>query len=971
MRRRDYILDELFRLDRPLEVLPQNGDDPPPVWVPGSFCRRYFGCSDTFEDELKQDTVDDLISASDNLCQHGQKGLPPRVARRGKLLPRVVYETIVSMLREERKSLLKDSNMKIDECEDGFVISPSENMRCQDCVVEYQANLRRKYDLLQDYVFLFKELLLMATDEPLEYEQGTIFEADEDRYVYLVSKKFCNSLRQHIKGLMKLVAHSDGESFAVDEKLLPRYENVAEGIDTFELKDIEVPHTGDFDIFVNQNITCPHGQVKRYQKNQVRFVSWKLWNRIQKLFPQAIEHKLAKRNADEVEMVEVDEEKCALCESHSTRADILCSYLSTLAQKFSSTAICRPPDQDDVLLADTTKESFYAVHTEDGLAIRRFCRTFKNVSSKAGVDDIRREVLQCFQKAAADLDVNKSRDFSTLDETDRRILQLTEKLVFPLKCKAHGHAVERIVITSSAGPGSVLSPKVQLVTGSDFREYILSLCALARVLVLSEISLEFENLDENEVLDYAYLEELCLKHGVLEWNPIAKSGIAPPSDSRTFVLSGSTISMRLLWNDKLCHCQECCLAFDRLSSNLKQTANGKTSSSSGTKADDPILIDLEETSSETFPLTVFEAEASASDEKIMEGLLECMGVSCGTETDKPSQGVRRSSRRRKTRIPMGALTFEETIQADICHNIAALRLYLMESLKEGKEFSLDHRLLLVVTPVDTKAEPTDQSFGTANSKMVKLDFGKNSLTLLDIAEKALNGDLSSLVPKDSLVLVRQAVVEEYADGFEKDSLMDVLIGQSNAASQDPNEKKRRSRAIERGFTGTLLSSSSVQSTSLTENGKYADKNETKVDTNDTTAACRAIVQLKNATNGGASPTLKANTPRKVEEPTSKRRRIDVDPDEEAHLYEATEDTTMGAEKHLGINLVDEDDSYRFVATVHDELKSLLSDPTSNPTYLFEASEWAAKQPFLSQRSLQEVVDRACTKYYDLLFNGEK
>jgi hypothetical protein len=248
---------EIFSTGQPLETLVEY-ENPPPVWVPGSFLRRFFSCRDTFEDELTGDIVEDVIKTSDSLCAFGEKGLHPRVARRGKLLPRVMYETILSILREEQKSLLDGTETQADQVEDGFVISPSEGMFCQESVNEYLAKLRPRVFLLDDYLYLFDNLLISTTNESLQYEAGaTAKDSKPDDYVYLVSKKFCTALREHIKKIMKQVAHCDSESFAVDEKLMPDLENIAEGIDVFELRDLEPTNaSSNIDIFVNQNLTC-------------------------------------------------------------------------------------------------------------------------------------------------------------------------------------------------------------------------------------------------------------------------------------------------------------------------------------------------------------------------------------------------------------------------------------------------------------------------------------------------------------------------------------------------------------------------------------------------------------------------------------------------------------------------------------------------------------------------------------------
>lgn len=254
-KRRNGVLNDLFGADRPLELL-SDSMDPPPVWVPGDFLRRFFSCSDSFGDDLAQDIVEDVIKASDSLCEHGQAGIHPRVARRGKLLPRVMYETVIGSLMEERELLLAGQVQNAEERQDGFVISPSESMYCQQCVDDFQLNVRPKIELLEDYLFLFDALDTKSDDVPVDYEAGTAFHCKEDMSVYVVTRKFCTALRDHIKQIMKKVAAVDAESFPVDDKLLPLFENIAEGIEAMDMKDLEIPENSNVDKFVNSSVTC-------------------------------------------------------------------------------------------------------------------------------------------------------------------------------------------------------------------------------------------------------------------------------------------------------------------------------------------------------------------------------------------------------------------------------------------------------------------------------------------------------------------------------------------------------------------------------------------------------------------------------------------------------------------------------------------------------------------------------------------
>lgn len=261
--RRDFILNELFPVDHHFDVL-EDCRDPPPVWVPGKFLRSYFSCNDAFDEFLEHDIIEDVVSVSACLCSHNQKGLHPREARRGKLISSVMYETITQTLAQERAALLSHGDSMEVEHQDGFVVTSSENMYCQECVDEYHLNLRPKVELLDDYLFLYRELDTASDDAPLQYGLGPTSDQDQDKYVYLVSRRFCSALRDHVKQIMKRVAPADSDSLKLDENYLPKYETIAEGIEVIDIKDIQISTTsGDvdnsaIDIYVNKAITCAY-----------------------------------------------------------------------------------------------------------------------------------------------------------------------------------------------------------------------------------------------------------------------------------------------------------------------------------------------------------------------------------------------------------------------------------------------------------------------------------------------------------------------------------------------------------------------------------------------------------------------------------------------------------------------------------------------------------------------------------------
>jgi hypothetical protein len=430
----------------------------------------------------------------------------------------------------------------------------------------------------------------------------------------------------------------------------------------------------------------------------------------------------------------------------------------------------------------------------------------------------------------------------------------------------------------------------------------------------------------------------------------------------------------------------------------KEEKKDNTPKSTGAAPDDPILIDVDMSvvsDSSKFTLTVLEAEPSASEWKIAESVTQYTGIPLMADNDTSTSYTRRSSRRRRSRTFSGGLICEDTMQTDICNNVAALRLGLFETLSDS--YDLGHRLFLVVTPVDTKAEPDP---GTTSSrpdpKIVPLDFSKNQSTILEVAEQALNGDISSLVPKDSLVLVRQSLADESVDGVDHATLMDELIGLSNATAKDPKEKQGRSRTVERGFSGTLLSSGTSTNNSSTGEGKDetnspdAGSTVTSSKGGDTTCTTALVawdknkpVQDRSATssvqaNVSSSSSAAVASPTASDESTTKRRKTshdtaagavvvhddnDVDMDDAA-MPDVIDDTEMP--QIIDMTQEENDTTSRLILVVLDELqKQVGAERDSNA--IFEASAWAVEQHKFPMEMAQ-LVEMAITKYYDLTIN---
>ena len=648
---------------------------------------------------------------------------------------------------------------------------------------------------------------------------------------------------------------------------------------------------------------------------------------------------------------------CPQCKSDGNMVDNLSTQLSLLAKKCAKYAFS--VDFDDIIMSRSS-EIFYAVHKSDLAAFQKFCKNFRENKTKREPEVIRQGVLDLFRPQERPLNLisldNEISEIDSLDEIDRRMLELVAHMTRPLRCRSHKLPLSNIVTISSPDSLQSMSEHVSLLDQSSHNFYVASLCALARILILSEEKQEINVVDEEEDTEFLdCFKKLCSERGIFEWHPfLIQSNNGP--EKRTVAMKYSTGTVLLRWTMDICTDNKCFVDYQRRY--LTGSQNGGTKVSSHGAKDDPILIDVSEQDivpfRNTFPLTVLEMEPDASEERIIESLAQYSGT---PSEDGSVQGLRRSTRRRKTRLPTGVFTSEETVQMDIANNVAALRLLLLESCAQGMAYSLDHCLWLVVTPVDTRAEPdTKNGVGSKPSTLVKLDFAKNQSSLLDLGETALGGDLSSLVPRDSFVVIRQAVPDESTFGIEDGRIVEDLIALSNLSCPPSNEKKRKVRVVERGFTGTLLSTVSGSSKKpRNDDGKQEELVSNPPLEQPSPSQCRVLVatdrnQQKEETalcNGGPPKIAHAD----LSKSTSSSDAVQIeDDDPSTDANTSTPAVSPGREELL----------YH----VRDKLSNNPAVNRGHVKHVWEASDWATKEN-TAERDVEALANLAFAKYLDL------
>jgi len=192
-------------------------------------------------------------------CSHSKPGLHPRVARRGKLLPRHVYDQLQALMQADREYF----GLEGDDIAGDLIVRPSRNLECKDCREDYRDHLARKLQLVvtaRDLFFMFKH-----DPPPLEYEADEVL-SPGDEFVYIVSTKFITKFSKAVAGLMKTSKLADSTDNPANlPQICPETESIVEGIDALDLAmispieacaEISTKEADNIDIAVNSNLIC-------------------------------------------------------------------------------------------------------------------------------------------------------------------------------------------------------------------------------------------------------------------------------------------------------------------------------------------------------------------------------------------------------------------------------------------------------------------------------------------------------------------------------------------------------------------------------------------------------------------------------------------------------------------------------------------------------------------------------------------
>ena len=551
----------------------------------------------------------------------------------------------------------------------------------------------------------------------------------------------------------------------------------------------------------------------------VRFLSPNVWKLIKKVFPHAIEHRFMRENN-----LSSPDAVCTLCDREKdSLKDLKASVLTWVKATKDNETLKKLLDGNRTVKREVAVHNFTCaqngcrlVHCDDISNFRSAVNGIEKLLKKSATDaptELKRKVE----------DLAFPPYHSVVLEFERESIGIMLQSLRSLICRAHKRVIESALYQEEKDgeakqPMRELSSCIAVLSDEEYKAYILSLLDLLSVLNGERKAVEL--VDDEREQGFPDIHD-DLKNTLDFFHPAitmkTKDADSSSEEVLLFSLDGSEKQFSL-HPAGVCSCDTCMKEFAPLlqmqksdqDDNIENVSvdstdgNGTTGSSKKRAArgttNDPIVIDFDsDPEGENNKVRVFEYKADSELDEALASLRTAAGLTPSSDGDVLGGWVRRSTRKRKTRYPVGCIVGEKTVEVGNHHNVAALRLLLFQNC----EIPISSQISVAVD-----SESLDQPFGRP------MDFSCNEKSLEEIVKELrdftdeASGKPNSDQSNEYFVLYR----DESEDSKEIEaSIMDSLFeiantDQSNKKSS--NEKDKKKRSSERGFRGTLLQSSS-------------------------------------------------------------------------------------------------------------------------------------------------------------------
>lgn len=433
-------------------------------------------------------------------------------------------------------------------------------------------------------------------------------------------------------------------------------------------------------------------------------------------------------------------------------------YLSELLRFKIDT--CRP---DEALELERNKDedsdsdsdySYRIIHSDDWTIWNRFLQAAKRQLNSGEISDQAKAVL----KPANAWDLNKYTSIGDVSGTTAEFLSNT---IHPFVCRAHGLPIESAIFRTKDTPYRLNEAKLLILGEPAYKKLTSHWERVAREVLVTVADTETTS--------------------PVQWLHPSFRRQQQRDTGTSFVISSDQVSMRFTLESQVCTDPEC-------NSNYCTWLN--SCKTPGSAAHEPIAIDMDVMSPPGLTLSVYEVEPGTS----MENFLADKNSS-PEDSSSPAdlvQSLRRSTRKRKSRYPRGCILSEESLKVNLQSNVAALRLLLLERCTAGTLYEVSHTVQLIVPPDEAKGW---------ESLLIDLPLDKSNEKLEDVISEGLKTPFAEIPTSRvcNICITRQNL--EMAGKLPKEALLDHFMSLSSDVQPD-----RKKRHVERGFTGTFLSS---------------------------------------------------------------------------------------------------------------------------------------------------------------------
>lgn len=594
-------------------------------------------------------------------------------------------------------------------------------------------------------------------------------------------------------------------------------------------------------------IAGENGKCCPSNKRTVRYVNERVWGAIHLFFPAAIT--LKKLRSQESVWVSCDQ-----CEGSNRERDLLEDWASFATSGLSLEMLEGRRKHEQILPASNigSSEDFYIVHRNDIVKLRQAIKLVMRNPQKE-VDLLKAEVRQAMFDQRLD-------DTMSGDQAQRIVATWSP---VRLLCSTHRLVLNPTVFSRNRldEGGSTcarwrFNDTVTLLPGGEYRHYVQVIHKLFDLLVPQSTATSPEDLQTDSIVD-AIVASLCATchpraSSSLEYPPV-ESESCDSASSLTCSIGSASVGIRL--SPAMCANQQCnfdcieCLEIEQRTQNAANVNGTKDKgkiSMPGTRTviavdDDVQIIEIAaqpSTRADQLSIRVLEVTNDANLDDVVTSLLK-------SNSQLGESSVRRSGRKRKQRFALGPVKGDEVLNVRQDHNMAAVRLHIFE---KDQTFVLDQPLHLLIPTVVGESKHIGEALARKEEEIVvdvdqpaagqgdesrvgstvAIPFDFNEKSIYDVVKNAVEDKhLSSEQLGEflaELVFIRRAPKtvlhnRKNSKGNTQDEdqttvLMDSLLQVANLTDENDskanNGKKKSSRRVERGFTGTFLHTASTQ-----------------------------------------------------------------------------------------------------------------------------------------------------------------